>query len=94
MNHIFVAQLLVQTALHRTEFDAATPHHCVAELSEQVSVDLHDARLDSQTLSALRQEEGLREVGRLASALRVDAHQAELVPDFFEQNVDAELHLN
>jgi len=57
-------------------------------------VDLHDARLDSQTLSALRQEEGLREVGRLASALRVDAHQAELVPDFFEQNVDAELHLN
>ena len=84
LNHILVHQLLVQTTLLRTELAGPTPHHGIAKLGEQVSMDLHDAGLDSEAISAGSQIQGVGEVGSTTLSLGVDAEQGKLIPDFVE----------
>ena len=66
----------------------------MTKLAQQVSMNLHDGRLDSQAIATRRQEEWLLEVWRLIAALGVNAYQSELLPDFVEKNVDTKLHLD
>lgn len=47
-------------------------------------MDLHDARLDSEAISAGSQIQGVGEVGSTTLSLGVDAEQGKLIPDFVE----------
>lgn len=75
LNHVLVAQLLRKTALHWAELAGTAPDHGVAKLEQQVFMDLQDGRLHGESLPSKCQEKRVREVGSLASSLRVDAHQ-------------------
>ena len=57
-------------------------------------MNLHDRRFDRETVPTHGQEERIFEVGQLTSALSIDAHQGQLLPDLVEQDVDAEVHMN
>mmetsp|Transcript_32206 Transcript_32206/g.39930 ORF Transcript_32206/g.39930 Transcript_32206/m.39930 type:complete len:335 (-) Transcript_32206:232-1236(-) len=94
LDHVLVTELLVETTLHGTVLAGAAPDHCVTELRQQVSMDLHDRRLDSQAVSAPRQEQRVFEIRSLTSSLRVDANQGKLGPDFLEHDVNAEVHMD
>lgn len=47
-------------------------------------MDLHDARLDSEAISAGSQIQGVVEVRSASLSLGVDADQGKLIPDFVE----------
>lgn len=47
-------------------------------------MDLHDARLDSEAISAGSQIQGVVEVRSASLSLGVDADQGKLFPDFVE----------
>ena len=66
----------------------------MTKLAQQVSMNLHDGRLDSQSIATCRQEEWFLEVWGLIAALSVDAYECQLLPDFVEKNVDTKLHLD
>ena len=76
LNDIFVAELLRESALHGTEFAGAAPDHRIAELEEQVFVNLQNGRLDRKTVAASRQEQWILKIRGFSSAFSIDTNKS------------------
>jgi len=94
LEHVLVCQLVVDAHTLRVELHGAAPHHCVRKLLDEVFVDLHQTALYSSSVSRVKQNNWVGKVRLRAKALGVNAHQAKLLPDFIEQNVDTQVHLH
>jgi hypothetical protein len=57
-------------------------------------VDLHDAVVDPEATSSLRQDDGLVEVWRTSPLLGVNSHHAQLFPNLLQQDIEPELHMD
>ena len=94
MDDVFVAELLLQTALHRAKLTGASPDHGVSKLTQQVPMNLHDGRLDIESASPSCQEKRVLKIGRLSPALRIDAYESKLLPDLVQHDVDTKVHMD
>ena len=57
-------------------------------------MNLQNARLDSEPISACCEEQRVRKIGSFSLSLGVDAYEAKLVPNFVKQDVQTEFHLD
>ena len=64
------------------------------ELIEQITMNLHDGRLDSETMATSCHENWLFKVRCLATSLCINANQAELLPNFVQHDVNTEVHMD
>lgn len=64
------------------------------ELVQHIAMNLHDGRLDGETLTASSHEDGIPEVRCLSLTFRVNAHQSELLPDLVKHDINTEVHVD
>mmetsp|Transcript_35824 Transcript_35824/g.94098 ORF Transcript_35824/g.94098 Transcript_35824/m.94098 type:complete len:383 (-) Transcript_35824:305-1453(-) len=93
LNHVFVAERVGEADTLRRVLDTLAPHHRVIERHQQRAVDLLACGLDRRTVAVVCQHHGIFEVGLLATWLRVDADEAEGLPDLVGEDVRVEAHL-